>query len=91
MHGHKDCAEEFKTQVPGFSITRPFDESPVGRNAGVDASTIVNWAKNLALPTVFDFNEESIEPIFAQRKNAVIFFTNEKKSDAMAGFRAAAK
>lgn len=47
LHGHKDCAEEFKAPVPGFSLTRSFDESPVGREAGVDASTIVNWAKNL--------------------------------------------
>ena len=62
---------------------RKFENSPIVYSGSWEVSNIVSWIQGLSVPTVIEFSEEYIEPIFGQRKQAIFLFRmpNDKDSD----------
>lgn len=61
----KDCATKFGVStLPGFVLFRQFDESPLVYTGSVETTPIVDFMLKSSVPTLIDFNEDYIEPIF---------------------------
>lgn len=75
IHGHNDCAAEYGASVPGFVLVRDFEE-PVTTSIG-EPVEITKWIRSHQLPNVINFDEDAIEPIFAQRRDSLVLFTND--------------
>lgn len=91
-HSHdKDCAAHYGASDTGFAITRTFDESPVPYSGYVDFTGLAKWFRGAAVPTLIEFSEDFIEPIFAEHNPALILFTEEKDQDYQGVFAQAAK
>jgi len=71
-----ECAAAHGASAPGVSIFRSFDESPVHHTAG----ELADFVEDSSLPSLIEFSEDYIEPIFGKGREALIFFSNEKDS-----------
>ena len=72
---NKDCAIELgASDLPTLGLFRKFDSSPHFYSGSWESSAITEWAQTLSVPTVIEFSEEYLEPIFGQRKAAIILF-----------------
>lgn len=79
------CAKENGVaSVPGIAFFRKFEESPLAYAGAADKDALVQWVKPLRVPTVFEFTEEEIEPIFGQQQPTLFLFRS--KSDESASF-----
>lgn len=82
-----DCAKENGVAtVPGLAFFRKFEESPLAYSGSADKDALVAWTKPLRVPTVFEFTDDEIEPIFGQQQATVFLFRS--KEDASAPFQA---
>jgi len=91
---NKECAVALGAgDYPAVGLFRKFDESPLFEKGSWDASQIVEWAQALSVPTVIDFSEEFIEPIFGERRAALMLFRmpNDKDASFAKVFNQAAK
>lgn len=71
----KECAASFGANtLPAVVLFRKFDESPLVFSESLQTATLVNWLSQSSVPTLIEFSEEYIEPIFGQRKAAIILF-----------------
>jgi len=85
VHLHdKDCAGEHKASHPSVVLFRQFDTSPVVYSGNWDTEAIVEWAKPLMVPTLIEFSEDFIEPIFGAKQPAIFLFRT--KEDAKSDF-----
>ena len=48
----------------------------------LSASAIVDWMQTASVPTLIDFSDEYIEPIFGQRKAAVFLFRSKEDDES---------
>jgi hypothetical protein len=72
------CAALHGQQHPGVSIFRSFDESPIHFSGA--SSALGEWMDNSAVPTLIEFSEDFIEPIFGKGKEALILFSNDREA-----------
>jgi protein disulfide-isomerase A1 len=89
----KECAASHGVKdTPAYVLFRKFDESPLTYNGDVEVSEIVNWATKSSVPTVIEFSEDYIEPIFGEKKDTIILFRNaeDATSDFSKAFEKAA-
>lgn len=62
---NKECAVAHgASDLPALGLFRKFDESPLFYKGSWESPQIVEWAQGLSVPTVIEFSEEFIEPIF---------------------------
>jgi protein disulfide-isomerase A1 len=81
----KECAASFgANNLPALVIFRKFDENTVVYSGNWESSPIVDWLQASSVPTLINFSEDFIEPIFGQRKSAIFLFRSN--SDADKGF-----
>lgn len=73
------CAALHGQQHPGVSIFRSFDESPIHFSGS--PSGLNEWMESSAVPTLIEFSEDYIEPIFGKGKDALILFTNDREAN----------
>jgi protein disulfide-isomerase A1 len=66
LHGAKN--------LPSFTVFRKFDESPVHHHEGLTAENGINFLKSSSVPSLIEFSEDYIEPIFADQKSALMLF-----------------
>ena len=78
----KTCAEQHGAQSPSVLLFRQFDESPLTYSAAQERQGIIQWVLDNSTPTVIDFNEDYIEPIFGDKKAALFLFRNAEDNDA---------
>lgn len=73
-------------------IFRKFDQSPLTYSGNWETSEIVNWLTASSVPTLIEFSEEYIEPIFGQKSSAIFLFrsNNDASSDFTKTFEKAA-
>ena len=91
---NKECAVALgASDLPALGLFRKFDESPIFYKGSWEAPQVIEWAQALSVPTVIEFSEEFIEPIFGQRKAALMLFRmpNDKDADFAKVFNQAAK
>jgi len=80
----KECASSHGASQPAFLVFRQFDTSPVTYNGPHEAAAIVDWMQAQSVPTVIEFSEDYIEPIFGQKQAAIFLFRSS--SDASSDF-----
>jgi protein disulfide-isomerase A1 len=77
-----ECASSFGAGYPSLVLFRKFDNSPLVYNGEWNANTITEWISTSSVPTVIEFSEDFIEPIFGQRKAAVFLFRSAGDADS---------
>jgi protein disulfide-isomerase A1 len=90
-HAPASCAAAHGAQAGSLAFFRTFDESPLHYSGAADAAAIKTFAEESSVPTLIDFSEDYIEPIFGKGKDAIIFFSNDKDSAYHTVFAEAAK
>jgi len=61
----KECAAKHGAKsTPAFVVFRQFDTSPVVHTGAVDVESIATWALAQSVPTLIEFSEDFIDPIF---------------------------
>lgn len=79
----KECAASFgATNLPALVLFRKFDQSPLVFSGNWDVTPVVDWLVGSSVPTLIEFSEDYIEPIFGQRKSAVVLFRNQEDADS---------
>lgn len=77
-HTTADCAAHWGASHNSVSVMRTFDSSPVHYAGEATLEGITAFMDSSSVPTLIEFSEDYIEPIFGKGKNACILFTNEK-------------
>jgi hypothetical protein len=61
----KECATSYGAQAtPALLVFRKFDNSPVVFDGTWELNPAVEWLTGSSVPTLIEFSEEYIEPIF---------------------------
>lgn len=90
FHTGAECAKDFGVEAPGVAISRNFDEPKVAYTGEHEVEALSAWAKANSVPTIFEFGEDHIEPIFQNRQSAVFLFSEDKDADYQKVFNDAA-
>lgn len=81
---HITCAEctlpEGLTR-PGVAVYRKFDEPVVVLDKELTKENIGNFVSSSSVPTLIEFSEEYIEPIFQKQKPAAFLFVDSKNDE----------
>ena len=90
----KDCAVSYGVKsMPGVVLFRRFDEHELVYTGKWEPEALVSWFLASQTPTLIEFNEEHMEPIFSQKQPAIFLFhgpNDDKGSDFMKVFAEAA-
>lgn len=88
-----ECAKQHSGSAPGIVFFRKFEETVVPYTGAADSDALQEFVKPLMVPTVFEFSEEEIEPIFGQQQPTLFLFRSAADKDAafMKTFEEAAK
>jgi protein disulfide-isomerase A1 len=90
-HAAGECAAAHNAQSHGVSIFRSFDESPVHFNGEHNQAALGDWMETASIPTLIEFSEDYIEPIFGKGREALILFSNDNSAAYNQVFAEAAK
>jgi len=74
------AAPEGLTQ-PGVAIFRQFDEPTVVYSGDVNVGSLKSWISDSSVPTLIEFSDEYIEPIFQQQQPAAFLFIEKTKDE----------
>jgi len=85
-----ECAEKVGAKANGVAIKRTFDEPNLVYSGEWNTAALNTWLSGNSVPTLFEFGEDYIEPIFAKRNPAMILFTDEKDTKYQKAFSDAA-
>lgn len=75
-----ECAEKYGATAPGIVLVRNFDEPNLPYTGAAELEPLLDFMKGNQVPTIFDFSEDYIEPIFQQNNAAIFLFTNDKSA-----------
>jgi len=79
----KECATSHgASEFPALVLFRQFDESPLHFKANWETNPIVDWLLKHSTPTLIEFSEDYIEPIFGQKQSAIFLFRAPGDKDA---------
>ncbi len=83
VHLHdKECAASFGAAHPSVVLFRQFDNSPVVYAGSFETQAIVDWMTAHSVPTLIEFSEDYIEPIFGARQSAIFLFRSAADSSS---------
>lgn len=78
----KECAASFgAVNTPGLVFFRKFDEHTVVYGGNWESSSISKWLELSSIPTLINFSDEYKDPIFTQKKSAIILFRSNADTD----------
>ena len=66
---------------PGVAVYRSFDEPVVVHKEKLEKEAIESFIESASVPTLIEFSEEYIEPIFQNQKPAVFLFIDNKNEE----------
>jgi len=79
----KACAEIHGAKgFPALVLFRQFDESPLHYSGNWETTPVVDWLLASSTPTLIEFSEDYIEPIFGQKQSAIFLFRAKEDKDA---------
>jgi hypothetical protein len=58
-------------------VFRKFDGSPVVYGGNWEVTPVVSWLQESSIPTLIEFSEDYIEPIFGQKSPALFLFVRK--------------
>jgi protein disulfide-isomerase A1 len=75
----KECAATYgASSTPSIVLFRQFDNSPVVYTGSWEVTPVVDWMLTQSVPTLIEFGEDYIEPIFGQKQAAIFYFREDK-------------
>jgi len=81
----KECAAAHgASSTPALVLFRQFDTPTVVYSGSQETTPVVDWMLAQSVPTLIEFSEDYIEPIFGQRRPALFLFRS--KSDTNSAF-----
>lgn len=63
-------------------IFRKFDEPKVVHDGAIEHSGLSRWIDASSVPTLIEFSDEYIEPIFQKQKPAIFLFRDEESAES---------
>lgn len=79
----KDCAAAHgASSTPALVFFRQFDTPTVVYEGNWETTPVVDFLLTSSVPTLMEFSEEYIEPIFGQRKPALVLFRTKADTDS---------
>lgn len=90
-HASGECAHENGAKFNSVSIFRNFDKSPlhIGSIERTEKA-IKNWMMNSSLPTLIEFGNDFVTPVFKSGLPSLILYTDEKDTNYNKVFEEAA-
>ena len=76
------CATSFGASAPGLVLFRKFDEPQLLYSGSLEVTPVVDWMVASSVPTLMEFSEDAIEPMFGQRKTAIILFRSASQANS---------
>lgn len=70
------------TQTPALVFFRKFEESPLVYTGAIEVDPVLLWLQGVSVPTLIEFSEDYIEPIFGQRKQTIFLFRSKEDADS---------
>lgn len=83
-----DCGEGAGVGSAKVGIFRTFDDSPVAWDGSTDLTTFLGAN---SVPSLFEFAEDYIEPIFGNKQDALILFDSAREGSHHEAFAQASK
>ena len=80
LHNADGAAPEGLT-APGVAVFRQFDEPLVVFDGSFTVKALKDFIDNAAVPTLIEFSDEYIEPIFQKQQPASFLFVDKSKDD----------
>lgn len=78
----KECGAQYGVKdFPALVLFRKFDESPLVYSGSWTTNEVVTFLSTSSIPTLIEFSEEYIEPIFRDRQPVVFLFRSKEDSD----------
>lgn len=88
-NGDEACRTQHGVSENGIALFRNFDEPVVVYDGEFVAPAVREFLSANSVASFITFNEEAIEPIFQQRNPALVLFTEDEDTPALAAFRQA--
>lgn len=87
------CATQYGVTGPKEVFFRKFEQTQINYDGAADLDSLQEFVKPLMVPTVFEFTEEEIEPIFGQQQPSLFLFRSgdDKDAEFMKTYEEAAK
>lgn len=60
---------------------RKFDEPKVEYTGAFEGKNIFTWVDETAIPTLINFNDDSVETIFHKKKSTIFFFRDDQSAE----------
>lgn len=79
-----EAATKHGVTGPTVVLFRKFDEPKVTYAGAWEAKELARWVEENSVPTLIDFSDEYIEPIFQKQKPAIFLFRDEESSEQKA-------
>jgi hypothetical protein len=76
------CASEFGAKQPSLVFFRQFDTKVNIYSGEADKDALLAFAKPLMIPTVFAFNDDSIETVFGESNDVIFLFRKEEDNES---------
>ena len=70
----KDCAAGYGASLPGLVLFRKFESNVNVYEGAMETKVAMDWISGMIVPTLIEFDEDYIEPIFGERNDALILF-----------------
>ncbi|TNV86977.1 hypothetical protein FGO68_gene3970 [Halteria grandinella] len=81
------CGGQFGTDSPSLVLFRNFDTSPVLYSSSIqNINALLIWLQDQSVPTLIEFSEDYIEPIFGQRKLTLFLFRSNTDKEFSQAF-----
>jgi protein disulfide-isomerase A1 len=81
VHNPSSSALPTGLTAPGVAIFRQFDEPVIVHKGKIEKSELKSFISGASVPTLIEFSDEYIEPIFQEQKPAVFLFHNSDVDD----------
>lgn len=79
----KECAAAHgASSTPALVLFRQFDTPTVVYGGAQETTPVVDWMLAASVPTLIEFSEDYIEPIFGQRRAALFLFRSRSDSES---------
>jgi len=80
---YKECAASFgASSTPALVLFRQFDTPTVVYSGNWETTPVIDFLVGSSVPTLIEFGEDYIEPIFGQRKPALFLFRGKSDEDS---------
>lgn len=78
----KECANKHGvTAYPGLALFRNFEEKVLPYSGSFETAPIVDFLLTGSVPTLIEFSEDYIEPIFGARNAAIFLFRDNEDNE----------